>query len=160
MAARAPIPAPQRLLAMAAWVPRVFLFAWTVEPRFRREPVAAYLKAITPARTSGGPPLTPDEMVRIIANVLRWKRGRLNHGCFVRSLTRYHFLRRLGVPVSFELGVEGTASESANGTAPGTDWERSSLRSHAWLSLEGRPYLETEVERIKTYRSLLSWPPS
>ena len=138
--------------------------------------MAAYLQAITPARASGGPPLTPDEMVRVIANVLRWKRGRLNHGCFVRSLTRYHFLRRLGVPVSFELGVERTAggaggaagaagvgagdTDNAVPTATGANWEQASLRSHAWLSLEGRPYLETEIERIKAYRPLLSWPPA
>jgi hypothetical protein len=146
-APRAPLPAPDRLVAMAAWVPRVLAFAWSVEPRFRREALPDYLRSITPARASGGPPLRPDEMTRVIANVLRWKRGRLNHGCFVRSLTRYHFLRRLGLPVTFHLGVEpGPGDEAA--------------RSHAWLCLDGRPYLETEAARIAGYRPLFAWPPA
>ena len=141
-----PLPGPGRLLAMAAWVPRVVAFAWSVEPRVQKSPLDDYLRSITPAAPAGGPRLTPEEMIRVIANVLRWKRGRLNNGCFVRSFTRFHFLRRIGCPVTFHLGVE-----------PGAN-EHDLKRSHAWLARDGEPFHEVDPLRIATYRPLLTWP--
>lgn len=150
-----------RLLAMAAWLPRVALFVSRLEPRFSRLPLPACLESITPPGPGGRPLLTAAEMARVIWNVLRWNRGRFNNGCFVRSLTRYHFFRRIGHPVSFRLGVEVREAAPA---PPATLGELlvspayTHLRSHAWLTLDGEPFLEFEPARFSGYRVLFAFP--
>jgi hypothetical protein len=51
--------------------------------------------------------------------------------CLRRSLTRYHFLRRIGVPVVVCFGAKFVAGR------PDRD-----IAGHAWLTLNGRVYHE------------------
>jgi hypothetical protein len=143
---RAASNAPLRLLAMALWVPRILVFALRLPRRVAARPLPELLEELTPRRVGAWPTLTPPELARVVWNVLRFRSGPLNHGCFVRSFTRYHYLRRLGHPVVFHLGVE----ERPGGAEP--------PRSHAWLTLDGVPFLEVDPGPIAASRRIFTWP--
>ena len=148
--------APQRYLAMAAWLPRVILFVAQLQGRMDSEPLPAVLLSITPSGAEPWPHLRPQEVVRLIHLVIRWNVGVFNNGCFVRSMARYHFLRRMGAPVSLRLGVESRKpAEAATPLAAGAF---DHLRSHLWVVLSGQPYFEREPEKFESYRLLLSYP--
>jgi hypothetical protein len=131
---------------MWLWLPRVIVFVAGIGSGFEENSLPEWMKSITPR--NGGPSRLPrlsaEETARVIANVLRWNRGRFNNGCFVRSFTRYRFFRESGYPVVFHLGIE--------------ECRDADPRSHAWLSLDGVPFLEFEPERFRTYRVLFSYP--
>ena len=103
-------------------------------------------------------------MGRVIYNVLRWNVGPFRHGCFSRSLSRYHFFRVMGAPVTFHLGVEEGAAAAGGGAtthapAPTAAESFAHLRGHAWLTRDGRPYLEWQPERFARYREMYRFPP-
>ncbi len=135
---------------MALWLPRVVRFVAALSGAVDAASLPESLRAMTPERPAGRLRLTAPETARLIWNVLRWDRGRFNNGCFVRSFTRYHFFRVMGHPVVFHLGVE---RKDAAGTF-------ADLRSHAWLTLDGVPFLEFEPERFADYRELYRFPES
>jgi hypothetical protein len=157
---------------MALWAPRVVRFVNGLPERVASTPLPDFLDSITPRGSSPAVlQLTAAEMTRVIWNVLRWNRGRFNNGCFVRSFTRYRFLREIGLRVVFNLGVE--AKETLEQAVPGIEGatpsilrrrapelqeSQSHLRSHAWLTLDGLPFMEFEPERFADYRVLLRHP--
>lgn len=170
---------------MATWWPRVAWFVARLPGRFRDRPLPELLRAITPAGADGRPRLTPPEMARVIWNVLRWNAGPFNNGCFVRSFTRWHFFHRIGCKVEYHLGLEvrevegstpGGVASSGEPPTPGAvgtagtpsvhipwheqDWTR--IRSHAWLTRDGAPFLEFEPWRFAGYREIFHWnaPPA
>ncbi len=66
--------------------------------------------------------------------------------CLRRSLLRYHFLGRAGIPLSVAFGArrrEGTAQRTIAG--------------HAWVTLEDRPYCEAD-EHWRDYHVVYRWP--
>jgi hypothetical protein len=66
--------------------------------------------------------------------------------CLRRSLTRYHFLRRAGVPVALQFGAkfkDGKPDREISG--------------HAWLTLDGRIYHE-DGENWRGFTVMLSFP--
>lgn len=66
--------------------------------------------------------------------------------CLRRSLIRYHFLRRLGVPVMVNFGaklVDGKVDRKIAG--------------HAWLSLQGNPYHEEDAN-WRGFTVMFTWP--
>ncbi len=67
--------------------------------------------------------------------------------CLRRSLLRYHFLRRAGVPVVIHLGARSSAAGS----------ERRII-GHAWLTLHGQPYFEYGSD-WSDHTQMLIWPP-
>lgn len=73
--------------------------------------------------------------------------------CLRRSLLRYHFLGRAGLP----LGVSFGARFSTNGRARGQDAERA-ITGHAWVTLNGDPYHELQ-ENWRDYHVVYRWPP-
>ena len=66
--------------------------------------------------------------------------------CLRRSLTRYHFLRRAGVPVVVHFGAK-----FVNGQAD------RDIAGHAWLSLNGQAYHESD-ENWRGFTVMLSFP--
>ncbi len=68
--------------------------------------------------------------------------------CLRRSLTRYHFLRRIGVPVVLQFGAKFVAGKP--------DRE---VGGHAWLTLNGRPYYEADENR-RGFTVMFSFPGS
>jgi len=137
---------------MGLLAPRVAAFASRIHADFEETSLPDWLARITPAPAPARTNLSAEDIARVIWNVLRWNRGRFNNGCFVRSFTRYHFFREAGYPVVFHLGVE-----DRKGAAEGTT-EHANLRSHAWLTLDGEPFLEFEPERFRNYKLVVTFP--
>lgn len=147
------------LVAMALWWPRVAWFAAGAGRRLGRGTLPAALAAATPpVGAAAWPRLRPGAMARVVYNVLRWNVGSWRNGCVTRSFVRYHFFRRLGVPVVFRLGVEETARGAVSPAAPDAPESFAHIRGHAWLTLDGAPYLEWEPGRFAAYRPLWSYP--
>jgi Transglutaminase-like superfamily len=60
--------------------------------------------------------------------------------CLTRALTRYYFLRRVGVPLTLCFGI---------------GWPEGAPAAHCWLLQEGEPFLEARDPRplfAETYR--------
>lgn len=67
--------------------------------------------------------------------------------CLRRSLVRYHYLRPRGVPVIVHFGARLLGQPEKRG-----------LTGHAWLTLNGQPYHETD-ENWQGFTVMYTWPP-
>ena len=68
--------------------------------------------------------------------------------CLRRSMTRYYFLRRAGLPVEVKFGArfkDGKPDRQVTG--------------HAWLTLNGQPYYEAD-ENWREFTVMLTYPES
>ena len=68
--------------------------------------------------------------------------------CLRRSLVRYHFLRRAGLPLVLNFGTRfkgGVADREITG--------------HAWVTLDGKPYFE-DGENYRGFTVMLKHPQS
>ncbi len=63
--------------------------------------------------------------------------------CLPRSLILYWFARRCGFPVRFHCGVR---------------WIDTALDGHAWLSVDGQPFLEPKNLEEEGYQETYSYP--
>ena len=122
-------------------------------------PLSEALGALTPSPpgpTRSGSPVesTPRERgsggegeIRRLADVAALLERRSPLGlCLRRSLVRYHFLRRSGVPVVLHFGAkfkDGRPDREVTG--------------HAWLTREGRPYYE-DSQNYQGFRVILVYP--
>ena len=69
--------------------------------------------------------------------------------CLRRSLLRYHYLRRVGVPLELRLGAR---------TSDGVDaLPDRRLEAHAWVTLNGEPYHEA-ARNVEGYTVVYEWP--
>lgn len=66
--------------------------------------------------------------------------------CLRRSLTRFYFLRRMGVPVVLQFGAKFVSGKP--------DRE---VTGHAWLTLNGQPYYEA-AENYQGFAVMFSFP--
>jgi len=66
--------------------------------------------------------------------------------CLRRSLTRYHFLRRAGVPVVVHFGAKFAGGQADR-----------DISGHAWLTLDEQIYYE-DVENWRGFTVMLSYP--
>lgn len=66
--------------------------------------------------------------------------------CLRRSLVRYHFLRRLNVPVVLQFGAKFVNGEPDR-----------RVTGHAWLTLNGEPYHEAD-ENWRGFAVMFSFP--
>ncbi len=66
--------------------------------------------------------------------------------CLRRSLTRYAFLRRADVPVVLQFGARFTGQKADR-----------DVTGHAWLTLNGRSYYESE-ENYRNFTVMFRWP--
>jgi hypothetical protein len=67
--------------------------------------------------------------------------------CLRRSLIRFHYLRRIGVPVVMQFGAKFRTGQLDR-----------SVAGHAWLTLNGRPYFETGEDH-QEFTVMFSFPP-
>ena len=113
-------------------------------PAALRDPLLEALRRVTPDRVSE-PESESD--VRDLADLAALLDRRSPVGlCLRRSLTRYHFLRRSGIPVTLRFGarfIHGKADRDVTG--------------HAWLTLNGEPYYE-DGENWRGFTVMLSYP--
>ena len=113
-------------------------------PAVLKSPLPVAMQQITPVPTPFG---DSEHVVRDLADltVLLDQRSPLGL-CLRRSLTRYHFLRRAGVPVVVRFGakfVDGKPDREITG--------------HAWLTLDGHPYHEAD-ENWRGFTVMIIWP--
>lgn len=66
--------------------------------------------------------------------------------CLQRSLTRYYFLRRVGLPVQVHFGIQTTKRPDAK-----------RIVGHAWLTLDGEDYWE-DGGQARDFTIMLSFP--
>ena len=115
-----------------------------VLPGLLKGPLPAALEPLTPAAAGTH---QAEHIVRNLADLTALLDRRSPLGlCLRRSLMRYHFLRRSGVPVVVHFGakfVNGQADRDITG--------------HAWLTLDGLPYFESG-ENWRGFTVMLSYP--
>ena len=115
----------QRALAQ-----EMFAFERGLPPRFSH-PLPEMMAGVTP---NPAPPTgdLSETTIRALADAVAAWRFRSPLGiCLRRSLLRYHFLRRTGLPVVIIFGARFK-----------TDSEGGGLGGHAWLTLHNQPYYE------------------
>ncbi|HKZ85801.1 MAG TPA: lasso peptide biosynthesis B2 protein [Anaerolineae bacterium] len=113
-------------------------------PAVLKSPLPAAMQQITPLSQPSG---DSEPVVRDLADLAALLDRRSPLGlCLRRSLTRYHFLRRAGVPVVVRYGakfVDGKPDREITG--------------HAWLTLDGHPYHEAD-ENWRGFTVMITWP--
>jgi hypothetical protein len=113
-------------------------------PAALASPLPAALAAQTPAAADLS---LPPDVVRRLADAAALFEWRSPLGvCLRRSLVRYHYLRRAGVPLVVNFGAR------FKDKTPDRD-----VTGHAWVTLDGRPYYE-EGENYRGFTVMLSFP--
>lgn len=114
-------------------------------PAALRAPLPAALAAQTPPAVDLR---LPPAAIRQLADAVALFERRSPLGlCLRRSLLRYHFLRRAGVPLVVHFGARFT------GRTPDRD-----LAGHAWVTLDNSPYFE-DGENYRGFTVMLQHPP-
>jgi hypothetical protein len=104
-------------------------------PKALEGPLPEALQAQTPASADLD---LPERDVRVLADAAALaERGSPLGLCLRRSLVRYHFLRRAGVPVKIQFGARFTGGQA--------DRE---VTGHAWVMLNGQPYFEASTDYL------------
>ena len=110
--------------------------------------LAAPLPQMLAAQTPATPDLSlPAAQVRLLADAAALFERRSPLGlCLRRSMARYHFLRRAGLPLAINFGARfkaGAADRDVTG--------------HAWVTLNGEPYHE-DGENYQGFTVMLRYP--
>lgn len=110
-------------------------------PSILDQPLPEALTGLTPPPAAASP-LDPKTIRQIVDAMTAFGAGRPLGLCLRRSLLRFYFLRRAGVPVTIHFGARRI------GDAVG---------GHAWLTLDGQPYHE-QPENYQRYVLMFSFP--
>ncbi len=105
-------------------------------------PLPEALHALTPQAAPQF--LEPEATRRIVDALTAFGAGRPLGICLRRSLLRYHFLRRAGLPLTIHFGVRRLGDDVAG---------------HAWLTLGGQPYHE-KPEHYRDFTVMFDYPPT
>jgi Transglutaminase-like superfamily len=109
-------------------------------------PLPQVLAALTPQTADLA---LPAAQVRRLADVAALLDRRSPLGvCLRRSLARYHYLRRAGLPVAVQFGARFVSGKP--------DRE---ISGHAWLTLAGQPYFE-DGENFRGFTVMYGYPAS
>jgi hypothetical protein len=104
------------------------------------QPLPAALQALTPPAQPQF--LDHDTIRQIVDALIAFGAGRPLGICLRRSLLRYYFLRRAGLPLVIHFGARRLSDDIAG---------------HAWLSLDGLPYYE-KPEHTQSHTLMWSYP--
>lgn len=125
-------------------------------PAALKAPLLEALARLTPARGHAASDLGADfargdfagaDSIRDLADLTALLDRRSSLGlCLRRSLVRFHYLRRAGLPVNLKFGAKFVAGKP--------DRE---ITGHAWLTLDDAPYHEAD-ENWKGFVVMLSYP--
>lgn len=100
-------------------------------PQQFNQPLPQMMAQLTPVRDANLRNLPPDDTRRLADAVAAWHLNSPLGICLRRSLLRYHFLRRVGLPVRIVFGARLKDSREGGGVG-----------GHAWLTLNGSPFYE------------------
>lgn len=109
-------------------------------PYLLEQPLPEALAQLTPQ--PAGSELAPATIRQIVDAATAFGIGRPLGICLRRSLLRYYFLRRAGLPLVVHFGARREESE---------------LSGHAWLTLAGQPYHEPPQQH-QGYIVMFSYP--
>jgi hypothetical protein len=113
-------------------------------PTLLAAPLPQVLAAQTPAQADL--PLVPAEVRQLADAAALFERRSPLGLCLRRSLARYHFLRRAGVPLVINFGARFTAGQADR-----------QITGHAWVTLDGQAYFE-DGENYKGFTVMMSFP--
>lgn len=106
---------------------RVFVFAAAV-PLLMRLPLHRVERIVEPGDVAmPSDPVRQAKVVRYTELAMDLGRPLVRRKCLTRGLTRYFFLRRMGVDVALAFGINHTEAKTT---------------AHCWLVKDGSPYLE------------------
>lgn len=109
---------------------RMIAFSRSLPQQFD-QPLPQMMAHLTPATGTDFGGLNPNEIRRLADAIAAWHLGSPLGICLRRSLLRYYFLRRVGLPVRIVFGARLKDSREGGG-----------LGGHAWLTLNGAPFYE------------------
>ena len=95
--------------------------------------------------------ITKDKLVKFTDYILNKNIKTRDNSCLKRSLILYHFLRKMGINVSICFGVK--YNEHSNEKD-----KKNMLTGHAWLTYNGKIFLERNEQLTKTYKTTYSFP--
>ncbi len=114
-------------------------------PQMLSAPLLEVLADLTPSTADLR---LPASTIRRLADVVALLDRRSPLGlCLRRSLVRYHYLRRAGLPLVINFGARFKQG------APDRE-----ITGHAWVTLEGEPYFE-EDENWRGFTVMVKYPP-
>ena len=91
--------------------------------------------------------VVPNSTLRLLADAAALFERRSPLGlCLRRSLVRYHFMRRVGIPLTLNFGARFKVGQP--------DRE---VTGHAWVTLNGQPYFE-ESENYQGFTVMFQYP--
>lgn len=89
------------------------------------------------------PQLNDEHLAGWVDRVMRRAPFLWRYTCLKRGAVLFLLLRRAGRAVRLHIGVRR---------------DESILRAHAWLVLDGRPYLEADTHALSTYQEIAAFP--
>ena len=115
-------------------------------PAMLEGPLPEAMTRLTP--DTGNPHLDEEDDLRNMVDLVVWLESGSPLGlCLRRSLTRYYFLRQVGVPLEVHFGARFNELEANR-----------ALIGHAWLTSNGQPYYEAEAD-YRGFTVMFSWSP-
>jgi len=113
-------------------------------PKALEAPLPQALATLTPTFPDL---VVPNTTLRLLADAAALFERRSPFGlCLRRSLVRYHFLRRVGIPLTLNFGARFKSGQP--------DQE---VTGHAWVTLNGQPYFE-EGENYQGFTVMFQYP--
>ena len=116
------------------WRLRAAAAALILPAALRSMSLARLMAWITPGRPRTQAPLDDKALARWVSRILAALPGPWHLSCLNRSVVLYQLLRAAGRPVELCIGVTRIAGLR--------------IAAHAWLVLDGAPYLESEAELV------------
>ena len=112
-----------------------------------RAPLLPVLAELVSDNVVASPEEQTETTIRNLADLAVLLESRTDIGyCLRRSLVRFYFLRRAGIPVVIHVGASHSIRE-------GTEL----VDGHAWLTLEDQPYFELH-KNLDSFVVMLSFP--
>jgi len=117
----------------------------SLPPRYEALPLPDFLAAITPENEDWQH--KDQDQVRALVDALAfWDRQSPFGICLRRSLLRYHFLRRTGLPLGIIFAMRSRTQQEMPG-----------LAGHAWNTLHDQPYHERPQDMVG-FTPVYHWP--
>lgn len=126
-------------------------------PQLLQQPLPTAMQQISPPPAGVTPTPTNEQHTRQLADLAALLERRSPLGlCLRRSLVRYHYLRRLGLPVTVQFGARFAPASPSTPDSPANGSRR--IAGHAWLLLNDQPYHEDEAN-WRDFTPMFRWPP-
>jgi Transglutaminase-like superfamily len=133
----------QRLTPL--WRLRATLAALLFPPLISTVSMERIAKWIARARSATPPDSSVDDraLAEWVDRVLRRLPPPWRHTCLRRAVPLHYLLHRAGRPAELRIGVRRN--------------EAGALAAHAWLTRDGKPYLEPGIEQIESFQVLTTF---